>query len=146
VTARESLPTDLAAPHTLILAERAARVEVEARVADARAEAANAQAGLSGTEAIRGDRAPASFRALHRPRRHVVKGIVATIVILLSATGEAVTAFREALKERPRERVPIYWARSQNNLGLALSAWGSAEAGRRSWKRRSPAFARPSKK
>jgi transposase len=39
VTARESLPTNLAGAHALILAERAARVEVEARLADARAEA-----------------------------------------------------------------------------------------------------------
>jgi transposase len=39
VTARESLPTDLAAAHALILAER---VEAEARLAVARAEAANA--------------------------------------------------------------------------------------------------------
>jgi transposase len=52
VTARESLPTDLAAAHALILAERAARVAAEARLADARAEVANAQAGLSSTEAF----------------------------------------------------------------------------------------------
>jgi transposase len=52
VTARESLPTDLAAAHALILSERTARVEAEARLADARAEAANAQADLSSTEAF----------------------------------------------------------------------------------------------
>jgi transposase len=52
VTARESLPADLAAAHALILAERAARVEAEARLAVARAEAANAQADLSSTEAF----------------------------------------------------------------------------------------------
>jgi len=52
VTARESLPADLAAAHALILAERTARVEAEARLADARAEAANAQADLSSTEAF----------------------------------------------------------------------------------------------
>jgi transposase len=52
VTARESLPADLAAAHALILAERAARLEAEARLADARAEAANAQADLSSTEAF----------------------------------------------------------------------------------------------
>ena len=52
MTARESLPTDLAAAHALILAERAARVEAEASLADARAEAANAQAELSSTEAF----------------------------------------------------------------------------------------------
>jgi transposase len=52
VTARESLPTDLAAAHAMIVAERAARVEAETRLADARAEAANAQADLSSTEAF----------------------------------------------------------------------------------------------
>jgi transposase len=52
VTAPESLPSDLVAAHALILAERAARVEVEARLAEARAEAANAQADLSNTEAL----------------------------------------------------------------------------------------------
>jgi len=36
----ESLPSDLAAAHALILAERAARVEAEARLVEARAEAA----------------------------------------------------------------------------------------------------------
>jgi transposase len=52
VTARDSLPTDLAAAHALILAERAARLAAEARLADARAEAANAQADLTSTEAF----------------------------------------------------------------------------------------------
>jgi transposase len=52
VTARESLPTNLAAAHVMILAERAARVDAEARLADARSEAANAQAELSSTEAF----------------------------------------------------------------------------------------------
>ena len=33
---------------------------------------------------------------------------------------EAASAFREALKERTRERVPLDWAATQNNLGLAL--------------------------
>ena len=57
--APESLPTDLAAAHALLLAERAARVEAEGRLVaakaqlvDARAEAANAQADLSSTEAL----------------------------------------------------------------------------------------------
>jgi transposase len=59
VTIRESLPTDLAAAHAMILAERAARVEAEAvaasaqaEAASAKAEAANAQADLSSTEAF----------------------------------------------------------------------------------------------
>ncbi len=36
----ESLPSDLAAAHAMILAERAARLEAEARLSDARAQAA----------------------------------------------------------------------------------------------------------
>jgi transposase len=59
VTAPESLPTDLAAAHALIVAERAARLEAEALAAKAQAEAvsakaaaANAQADLSSTEAL----------------------------------------------------------------------------------------------
>jgi transposase len=52
VTIPESLPTDLAAAHALILAERAARVEAQARLVEARAVAANAQADLSSTEAL----------------------------------------------------------------------------------------------
>jgi transposase len=48
----ESLPSDLAGAHAMILAERAARVEVQARLIEARAEAANAQADLSSTEAL----------------------------------------------------------------------------------------------
>jgi transposase len=51
-SAPESLPTDLAAAHAMILAERAARVETEAKLGAARAEAANAQADLSSTEAL----------------------------------------------------------------------------------------------
>ena len=52
MTAPESLPSDLVAAHALILAERAARVEMEAKLVEARAEAANAQADLSSTEAL----------------------------------------------------------------------------------------------
>src|SRR5215467_6966667 len=44
MTAPESLPTDLAAAHAMIIAERAARLEAEAVAASAKAEAANAQA------------------------------------------------------------------------------------------------------
>src|SRR6187402_2795491 len=42
--AAESLPTDLAAAHAMIIAERAARLEAEAVAASAKAEAANAKA------------------------------------------------------------------------------------------------------
>ena len=57
----ESLPTDLATAHAMILAERAARVEAEALAANAqsaaaraKAEVANARADLSSTEALIG--------------------------------------------------------------------------------------------
>ena len=33
---------------------------------------------------------------------------------------EAVTAYRQALEERLRDRVPLDWARTQNSLGNAL--------------------------
>ena len=48
----ESLPSDLAAAHAMIVAERAARLEAEVQLVDARAEAANAKADLSSTEAL----------------------------------------------------------------------------------------------
>ena len=38
-------------------------------------------------------------------------------------------AFTEALKERTRERVPLGWAETQNNLGAALTILGDREAG-----------------
>ena len=50
-TPPDSLPSDLAAAHAMILAERAARIEAEALANTAKAQAANAQADLSGTEA-----------------------------------------------------------------------------------------------
>lgn len=42
---------------------------------------------------------------------------------------EAVIAFRAALEERTRERVPLDWAVTQNNLGAALSELGERESG-----------------
>jgi tetratricopeptide (TPR) repeat protein len=42
---------------------------------------------------------------------------------------EAVAAYREALKERTRERVPLDWAATQNNLGNALDGLGERESG-----------------
>ena len=42
---------------------------------------------------------------------------------------EAVVAFRAALEERPRERVPLNWALAQNNLGNVLQALGLRESG-----------------
>ena len=42
---------------------------------------------------------------------------------------EAVAAYREALKEWTRERVPLEWAMTQNNLGTALATLGERESG-----------------
>jgi hypothetical protein len=41
---------------------------------------------------------------------------------------EAVAAFREALKEGMRERVPLQWATAQNNLEIALKLLGAASS------------------
>ena len=41
---------------------------------------------------------------------------------------EAVAAFREALKEWTHERVPLDWARAQNNIGAALTRLGGRES------------------
>ena len=38
-------------------------------------------------------------------------------------------AYREALKERTRERVPLDWALTQMNLGTALVRLGERESG-----------------
>ena len=43
---------------------------------------------------------------------------------------EAVAAYRAALEERTRARVPLDWAATQNNLGTALSRLGTQEGGR----------------
>src|SRR5262249_19643318 len=59
---------------------------------------------------------------------------------------EAVAAFREALKEHTRERVPLNWAMTQTNLRLALTRLGEREGGRGSWKRQSWPLARRSRK
>ncbi len=42
---------------------------------------------------------------------------------------EAVAAYRAALEERTRERVPLDWAMTQNNLGNALETLGERESG-----------------
>ena len=40
---------------------------------------------------------------------------------------EAVAAYREALKERTRERAPLEWAATQSDLGIALARLGQRE-------------------
>ena len=42
---------------------------------------------------------------------------------------EAVAAYRAALEEETRERVPLDWAGTQNNLGIALAMLGEREGG-----------------
>jgi tetratricopeptide (TPR) repeat protein len=46
-----------------------------------------------------------------------------------AALKDAVAAYREALEERSRERVPLEWATTQNNLGAALWTLGQRESG-----------------
>src|SRR5262249_17063556 len=41
---------------------------------------------------------------------------------------EAVAAYREALKERTRDRVPSEWAKTMNNFGYALAQLGERES------------------
>ena len=42
---------------------------------------------------------------------------------------EAIAAYQAALQELPRERMPLEWARTQNNLGIALASLGARESG-----------------
>jgi tetratricopeptide (TPR) repeat protein len=42
---------------------------------------------------------------------------------------EAVAAYRAALEERTRDRVPLQWAMTQMNLGVALQTLGERESG-----------------
>lgn len=42
---------------------------------------------------------------------------------------QAAETYREALREWPHERVPLYWAMTQNNLGTALAELGERESG-----------------
>ena len=42
---------------------------------------------------------------------------------------EAVRAYRAALQERTRERVPLAWAETQSNLGTALESLGQRASG-----------------
>ena len=57
---------------------------------------------------------------------------------------EAVTAYREALLEWTRQRVPLNWATTQNNLGNALRRWGSANPAQTASKRPSTPTAKRS--
>jgi tetratricopeptide (TPR) repeat protein len=45
------------------------------------------------------------------------------------ALEEAIAVYRQLLQKRPRERMPLDWAMTQNELGCALAARGEREAG-----------------
>jgi tetratricopeptide (TPR) repeat protein len=57
------------------------------------------------------------------------QAIAALVVRRAARLEEAVAAYRAALEERSRERVPLQWATTQNNLGTALSTLGERESG-----------------
>ena len=42
---------------------------------------------------------------------------------------ESIATYRSVLEERPRDRVPLQWALTQNNLGSALWTLGQRETG-----------------
>ncbi len=46
-----------------------------------------------------------------------------------AALRESISAWHEVLRNRPRQRVPLDWAMTQNNLGTALQALGERESG-----------------
>ena len=75
--------------------------------------------------------------AVNKPDRRAP--LYAALGIALTTLGEresgterleqAVKAHRAALEERTRERVPLHWAMTQNNLGNALAILGERESG-----------------
>ena len=73
--------------------------------------------------------------ARHRARRRSGNARAAPTRLL-----EAVTAYRDALKEWTRERVPLDWATTQNNLGTALWTLGQRESGTGVCSKRSTAY------
>jgi tetratricopeptide (TPR) repeat protein len=68
-------------------------------------------------------------------RGSLVHSFALAVTVLGEQTGEsawleeAVAAYRAALEVRTRERVPLDWAMTQNNLGNALSRLGEREDG-----------------
>jgi hypothetical protein len=56
----------------------------------------------------------------------------------------AVQAYEAALLERTRERVPLDWATTQNNLGTALRTLGEREGGTATLQRAVEALRPPS--
>ena len=68
-------------------------------------------------------------------RAAIWQSAAASYAVLGEQSGEeewlhrAIVTYREALAERTRERVPLQWAMTQNNLGNALSTLGERESG-----------------
>jgi hypothetical protein len=56
---------------------------------------------------------------------------------------EAVTVYQEALQDYTRERLPLQWTGTQNNLGKPSKRWGSGRAARFGSKRPSRLTGRP---
>ena len=72
------------------------------------------------------------FRSTGRRRRTISAMRFQTLGERESGTArleEAVAAYRAALEEWTRERVPLDWATTQNNLGNALTRLGERESG-----------------
>jgi hypothetical protein len=65
---------------------------------------------------------------LERARQHLEQ-LIQDSKKPMGADEEAVLAYREALKEYTRERVPLDWAMTQNNLGNALFSLGKRDSG-----------------
>ena len=51
------------------------------------------------------------------------------ILEFINQTEEAMEAFRQVLEARTRELAPLDWAKTQNDLGLLLTALGERESG-----------------
>ena len=76
-------------------------------------------------------RAPLTIRGLDRANLYLSYGLIQTRIGEQSGQTQplekAVAAYREALKEFTRERMPMHWAGIQNNLGNVLRILGERE-------------------
>ena len=59
-----------------------------------------------------------------------------------AALKQSIEIWRLVLDKRTRERAPLDWAETQDNLGAALWSLGERRAARRGWRRRSKSIAR----
>jgi tetratricopeptide (TPR) repeat protein len=75
---------------------------------------------------------PGPYRFVHREFLNITYRTLATLGGRERGTArleEAVAAYRDALKEQTRERVPVQWAMTQHSLGNALRTLGERESG-----------------